>query len=182
MGKQITAKSNKRDRAAQVLPLSELTVATLEARLYLEQNVPPAGPKDFTDPEMVAGLVYETVIRPLVQSLAFLEMSTDHRIVVRHAPWIEESPPLPVKPAGTRALFRKHAGLLVGCLLFRYLAALTDQSTYAHRSYRGAAAGQCVVVDVDMAIPAIQIYLPEPVALAIGHAVASHFILGKAVV
>lgn len=171
----------RRDRAAQVLPLSERTLAILEARLFLEQNVPPARPGDLHDAMLVAGLLRDTVIRPTLQNLAFLGMDPDHRIVVRNAHWTPENPERPRKPETCVALFQKPAGLLLGCLLFRYLATLTDQSTNAHRSYRNAAAGKHQVIDVDMDQPSLQVYLPEPVALAIGHAVATHFHLGKGV-
>ncbi|MHB1706400.1 MAG: hypothetical protein ACYCSH_10245 [Acidithiobacillus sp.] len=172
---------SKRDRAARVLPLSGFTLATLEARLFLEQDVPPVKPGDLNDATLVAGLLRDTVIRPTLRNLAFLGMSPDHRIVVRNAPWIAENPDAPTKPAEYRSMFQHPAGLLLGCLLFRYLAALTDHSNNAHRSYRDAASGLYLVVDVNMARPGIQVYLPEPVALAMGHAVATHFILGKGV-
>ena len=168
-------------RAEKVLPFSALTIATLEARLFLEQDVPPARPGDLNDATLVAGLLRDTVIRPALQNLVFLGMDQDHRIVVRNAPWISGNPERPRKPETHVALFQKPAGLLLGCLLFRYLAALTDQSANAHRSYRNAAAGLHLMIDVDMGKPSLQVYLPEPVALAMGHAVATHFLLGKGV-
>lgn len=171
----------RRDRAARVFPLSELTLATLEARLFLEQDVPPARPGDLNDATLVAGLLRDTVIRPALQNLAFLGMDHDHRIVVRNAPWIPENPERPRKPEAFVSMFQRPAGLLLGCLLFRYLAALTDQSANAHRSYRNAAAGLHLVIDANMGKPSLQAYLPEPVALAMGHAVATHFLLGKGV-
>ncbi|UTV80092.1 hypothetical protein MQE22_08655 [Acidithiobacillus sp. YTS05] len=179
--KKPAAKLTQRERADRVLPLSTLTIATLEARLYLEQNVPPARPGDLNDPVMVAGFLRDTVVRPALQQLAFLGMSTAHEIVVRNAPWMPENPSIPACPRESRPMFVKPAGLLVGGLLFRYLAALTDQSTNAHRSYLRAAENQTLLLDVDMGGPALQVYLPEPVALAIGHAVATHFVLGKAI-
>ncbi len=181
MPKARPVSSDKRARASRMLPLSEFSLTVLEARLFLEQNIPPAKPGVLADPVMVAGLLQDTVIRPALQSLSFLGMSTDHELVVRNAPWIRENPAAPRSPDGSRPMFQKPAGLLLGCLLFRYLALLTDQSTNAHRSYRNAATGTALVIDVDMAVPSIQVYAPEPVALAIGHAVATHFILGKGV-
>ncbi len=168
-------------RAEKVLPLSVFTVATLEARLFLEENVPPAPPETLNNPTMVAGFLRDTVIRPALKHLAFLGMAPEHRFVVRNAPWIAENPKAPLMPEGYGRLFQRPAGILIGSLLFRYLTALTDQSSNAHRSYLNAASGLSMVVDVNMAVPAIQIYLPKVAALAIGHAVATHFVLGKGV-
>lgn len=179
--KKPALKLTHQEKAARVLPLSVLTIATLEARLYLEQNVPPAAPGDLNDPVLVAGFLRDTIIRPTLQQLAFLGMSSAHEIVVRNAPWIPENPPEPRCPVEFRPLFAEPAGLLVGGLLFRYLAALTDQSPNAHRSYLRAAEDEQLILDVNMAVPALQVYLPEPVALAIGHAVATHFLLGKSI-
>jgi hypothetical protein len=180
MKRLTTPKPSKKDRAARVLPISDLTLALLESRLYLEQKVPPARPGDL-DSVVVAGLLRDAVIRPALKNLAFLQMSSNHDLTVRNAPWIQDNPEAPRPPQGYRPLFQSPAGFLVGCLLFHYLVLLTDQSTFAHRSYRAAAGGQHLVIDVDMAKPSLQIYLPEPVALAIGHAVASHYLLGKSV-
>ncbi len=58
---------------------------------------------------------------------------------------------------------------------------LTDNSTNAHRSYKRAGLGRSLVVDIDVAQATIQIYLPRLVAMAMGHAVATHFLLGKSV-
>ncbi|EGQ63751.1 hypothetical protein GGI1_21374 [Acidithiobacillus sp. GGI-221] len=180
MKKTSTPKPSKKDRAARVLPATDLTLALLEARLFLEQGVPPA-PPGVLNATIVAGLLRDAVIRPALDSLAFLHLSQAHDLTVRNAPWIADNPEAPRKPRGYLPMFQSPAGFLVGCLLFHYLVLLTDQSTHAHRTYRAAAEGQRLVIDVDMAKPSIQIYLPEPVALAIGHAVASHHILGKSV-
>ena len=180
--KKNSTKPNQPNRATQVLPLSALTITTLEARLYLEENVPPIPPGMLQDPAIFAGFLRDSVIRPALTHLAFLGMSTDHEIVVRNAPWMREKPKSPRVPDDYRRLFQRPAGILVGSLLFRYLAALTDQSTNAHRSYLNAASGYSMVVDVDLARSSIQVYLPNTAAFAVGHAVATHFLLGKGVV
>ncbi|MEY2340927.1 hypothetical protein AB4090_02320 [Acidithiobacillus sp. IBUN Pt1247-S3] len=173
--------SRMQDRAASVLPLTAFTIATLEARLFLEENVPPLPPGTMKTPAMVAGFLRDTVIRPTLKYLDMLGMSADHELVVRHAPWIANDPKAPDCPENDRLLFERPAGILVGCLLFRYLCAMTGQSNNARRSYRNAAAGMHLIVDVDVAAPSIQIFLPESVAMAIGHAVATHYHLGKSI-
>ena len=173
--------SRMQDRAASVLPLTAFTIATLEARLFLEENVPPLPPGTMKTPAMVAGFLRDTVIRPTLECLATLGMSADHEFVMRRAPWIADDPKAPDCPRNCRPLFDRPAGILVGCLIFRYLCAMTGQSSNARRSYHNAATGTHLLVDVDVAAPSIQIYLPESVAMAIGHAVATHYQLGKSI-
>lgn len=174
-------KPSKRERAARVLPISNLTLSILEARLFLDFGIPPVPPGGLRKAP-AAGLLRDAVIRPLLRHTAFLGVNQEnHRVVVRNAPWLEDLVDAPMVPSDTVPLFARPAGWIVGCLLFRYLLVLMDESTYAHRSYRDAALNQSVVVDVDAGFSTIQVYLPLSMALAMGHAVASHFILGKSV-
>ncbi len=174
-------KPSKRDRAGRVLPISQLTISILEARLFLEQGVPPVPPGALHRGPMV-GLLMDAVIRPSVRNMEFLGVDVDrHAVVIRNAPWMVAQSEKPSVPDDYVDMFSAPAGWIVGCLLFRYLVALTDDSTFAHRSYRNAAKGQSLIVDVDAGQSTIQVHLPREVALAIGHAVASHYILGKSV-
>lgn len=168
-------------RATTVLPLTAFTIATLEARLFLEEGVPPLPPGILNSATMVAGFLRDTVIRPALEYLAALGMSADHEFVMRHAPWIADNPKAPDCPENHRPLFDRPAGILVGCLIFRYLCAITGQSSNVLRSYRNAAEGMHLIVVVDVAAPSIQVFLPESVAMAIGHAVATHYVLGKSI-
>jgi len=179
--KEAQRKLSKRDRAAKVLPISLLTLSILEARLFLEKGIPPAPPGSLRLGP-TAGLLMDAVIRPSVHYMEFLGVDVNrHSVVVRNASWLSESPEKPTIPDGYIAMFAGPAGWIVGCLLFRYLVALTDDSTYAHRSYRNAAEGMSLLIDIDAWQSTIQVYLPREAAMAIGHAVASHYVLGKSI-
>jgi len=168
-------------RAAYVLPITRRTLVTLESRLFLELGIPPVNPGELA-PKPFLGLLRDAIVRPLHENLGFLEMDpSGHVLVARNAPWNDLDIPPPSVPEGMVPMFEVPAGWIVGSLLFRYLVVLTDNSTNAHRSYKRAGLGRSLVVDIDVAQATIQIYLPRLVAMAMGHAVATHFLLGKSV-